>query len=95
MTTNNRVLHQEYLQMWLNGEELQISEHYTDNRYYDFNLKDFSMLCFNDETYTFRKKPKLVKVDIEKFKDCALDCNFKCYSYGGILEMLSECIVED
>ena len=91
--STKRVIHQEYLQMWLNGEELE--RKYLNYEWNEFDNKGMTLDSFDDEEYTFRKKPKLVKVDMDKFKEVMSTRSWSGIDDDTILEWLSECIVED
>lgn len=91
--SNKRVIHQEYLQMWLNGVALE-------RKYLNYEWKEFDGMCmtldsFNDDVYEFRKKPKLVKVDMGKFKEVMSTRSWSGIDDDTILEWLCECIVEE
>lgn len=89
---NNRVIHQEYLQVWLNGEELEIKMF--DN-WTPYSIELCSLGAFNCKHYEFRKKPKLVKVDVDKFKDLLYNSSKIYTDEDEIINHLSECIVEE
>lgn len=87
-----RVIHQEYLQMWLNGVELEIK---TVDEWRPYSEMLFGLDAFNRDAYEFRKKPEVVKVDIEKFKYLIHNSSIIYSDEDEIIEHLSECIVEE
>ena len=91
-TPLRRVLHQEYLQMWLNGVELEVKIH---GNWYPYSIELCSLGAFDCKHYEFRKKPKLVKVDIDKFKYLIHNSSMIYSDEDEIIEHLSECIVEE
>ena len=87
----NRVLHQEYLEAWLKGEDIQIK---TTDVWVDYKVSTCGLSSFICSAYNFRKKPKTMLIDIEKFQTKLRKCS-PSFNEERVLEWLSDCAVEE
>lgn len=59
-----RVIHQEYLEMYLQGIDVEI---YDSRQWWVFNLENWSLDDFTNEEHKFRKATTYQQVDVEGF----------------------------
>ena len=60
-----RVLHQEWLEKWLAGEDIEFT-HRGSSEFKQFT-NSYTLDMFEDATYTFRTPPKLLTIEVERF----------------------------
>ena len=58
-----RVLHQEWLEKWLAGEDIEFT-HRGSSEFKQFS-NSYTLDMFEDATYTFRTRPKLLTIDVD------------------------------
>lgn len=59
-----RVLHQEWLEKWLAGEEIEFT-HSGSSEFKQFT-NSYTLDMFEDATYKFRTAPKLITIDVDE-----------------------------
>lgn len=59
---NKRAIHQEYLEMYLQGIDVEI---YDSRQWWVFNLENWSLDDFTNDSHKFRKATTYQQVDVE------------------------------
>lgn len=65
---SNRIVHQKYLEAWLNGEVVEFQwcgQVFFD--VFDINHPKHTLQLFADNRYMFRLKPKIVEINVTDF----------------------------